>query len=153
VRYPEDKIKEAILHPDLDVRDTAIRYFYSSTSPDATLMPLAIQAIERYGRTKAFSFTHYLNLLPQTEQTIGWVIAELQRGFEGRPEEWHFYYLNLSRLLCHTDIRLIAQHAPDVLHAPHFDPKEQVAFRERLEMFGWKACAVFSVVRRPSIAS
>src|ERR1051325_5999064 len=76
VRYPEDKIKEAILHPDLDVRDTAIRYFYSSTRPDHTLMLLAIQALERYGRTKAFSFTHYLNLLPQTEQTIGWVIAE-----------------------------------------------------------------------------
>jgi hypothetical protein len=55
MRYPEDKIKEAILHPDLDVRDTAIRYFYSSTSPDDTFMPLAIQAIERYGRTTACS--------------------------------------------------------------------------------------------------
>ena len=76
MRYPEDKIKEAILHPDLDVRDAAIRYFYSSTTPDQSLMPLAIQAIEKYGRTKAFSFTHYLNILPQTEQTIGWVIAE-----------------------------------------------------------------------------
>ena len=83
MRLSEDKIKEAILHPDLDVRDTAIRYFYSSTIPDQTLMPLAIQAIEQYGRTKAFSFTHYLNLLPQTEQTIGWVIAELQRDFRG----------------------------------------------------------------------
>jgi hypothetical protein len=139
MRYPEDKIKEAILHPDLDVRDTAIRYFYSSTSPDPALMPLAIQAIERYGRTQAFSFTHYLNVLPQTEQTIGWVIAELQRDFEGRPEERHFYYLNLSRLLCHADVRLVAHHAPAILHAPHFDPKEQVAFRERLEMFGWNA--------------
>jgi hypothetical protein len=139
VRYPEVKIKEAILHPDLDVRDTAIRYFYSSTSPDPALMPLAIQAIERYGRTKAFSFTHYLNLLPQSEQTIGWVIAELQRDCEGRPDERHFYYLNLSRLLCHADIRLIAQHAPDILHAPHFDPNERRTFRERLEMFGWNA--------------
>jgi hypothetical protein len=139
VRYPEDKIKEAILHPDLDVRDTAIRYFYSSTSPDDTLMPLAIQAIERYGRTQAFSFTHYLNLLPQTEQTIGWVIVELQRDFEGRPEERHFYYLNLSRLLCNADIRLVGQPAATIFHAPHFDSKEQVAFRERLEMFGWNA--------------
>jgi hypothetical protein len=66
MRYPEDKIKEAILHPDLDVRDTAIRYFSSSASPGHTLMPLAIQAIERYGRTRAFSFTHDLNLLSQT---------------------------------------------------------------------------------------
>ena len=139
VRLSEDKIKEAILHPDLDVRDTAIRYFYSSTDLDHTLMPLAIQAIEQYGRIKAFSFTHYLNLLPQTEQTIGWVIAELQRDFEGLPEEPHFYYLNLSRLLCHADIRLVAQHAPEILHASHFDPKERLAFRERLEMFGWNA--------------
>src|SRR5215470_20250573 len=123
-KYSEDKIKEAIQHPDLDVRDKAIRYFYSSTSPDDTLMPLAIQAIERYGRTKAFSFTHYLNLLPQTEQTIDWVIAELRSDFEGRPEEQHFYYLNLSRLLCHADIRLVAQHASEIVHAPHFDPKE-----------------------------
>lgn len=71
MRYSEEKIKEAILHPDLDVRDAAIRYFHSSTSPDRTLMPLAIQAIERYGRTDAFSHIHYLNLLPQSEQTIG----------------------------------------------------------------------------------
>jgi len=139
MRYPENKIKEAILHPDLDVRDTAIRFFYSSTSPDHMLMPLAIQAIELYGRTKAFSFTHYLNLLPQTEQTIRWVIAELRGDFAGPPEERHFYYLNLSRLLCHADLRLVAQHAPEILQAPHFDPKEQAAFRERLEMFGWNA--------------
>jgi hypothetical protein len=146
MRYPEDKIKEAILHPDPDVRDTAIRYFYSSTSPDHTLMPLAIQAVERYGRTKAFSFTHYLNLLPQTEQTIGWVIAELRRDVEGRPEEQHFYYLNLSRLLCHADIRLVAPHAPAILQAPHFDPKERPAFRERLDMFGWTADACWQAL-------
>ena len=139
MRYPQEKIKEAILHPDLDVRDTVIRYFYSSTNLDHTLMPLAIQAIERFGRTNTFSFTHYLNLLPQTEQTIGWVMAELQRDCEGRPEERHFYYLNLSRLLCHADIRLIAPHAPDILHARYFDPKEKTGFQERLQMFGWNA--------------
>src|SRR5262245_55612656 len=148
MRYPEDKIKEAILHPDLDVRDTAIRYFYSSTTPDYTLMPQAIRAIERYGRTKAFSFTHYLNLLPQTEQTIGCVIAELQRALEGRPDDRHSYCLNLSRLLCHADIRLVAQHAPEILHARHFDPKEQTAFQERLEMFGWNTEKCWQALRQ-----
>src|SRR5262249_21337391 len=59
--------------------------------------------------------------------------------FEGPPEERHFYYLNLSRLLCHADIRLVARQAQEILQAPHFDPKEQVAFRERLEMSGWDA--------------
>ena len=139
MRLSEDKIKKAILYPDLDVRDRAIQYFYDSTNLDHTLMPLAIEAIERYGRTKAFSFTHYLNLLPQTEQTIGWVIAELQHDFDGLPEEKYFYYYNLSCLLCHADIRLVTRPAIEILHAPKFDPKERQAFRERLEMFGWNA--------------
>ena len=139
MRYPEAKIKEAILHPDLDVRDAAIRYFNSSTTPDYSLMPLAIQAIEKYGRTHAFSYTHYLNLLPQTEQTIAWVIAELQGDFQGLPEEKYFYFVNLSRLLTHADIRLVTLRAAEIHQAPHFDAKERLAFRERLEMFGWDA--------------
>lgn len=137
MRLSEDKIKEAILHPDLDVRDAAIRYFYSSTIPDFTLMPLAIQAIERYGRIRAFSFTHYLKPLPQTEQTIEWIIAELQSDCEGRPEERYFYFLNLSRLLCRIEMPLIAQRTPDIFNAPHLDPKEKLAFQERLEIVGW----------------
>ena len=68
--------------------------------------------------------------------------------FEGRPEEQHFYYLNLSRLLCHADVRLVAQHAPEILHAPHFDPKERPGFRERLEMFGWNAEKCWQELRR-----
>lgn len=148
MRLSEGKIKAAILHPDLEVRDTAIRYFYNSTSPDHTLMPLAIQAIERYGRTRAFSFTHYLNLLPQTEQTIGWVIAELQRDLEGRPEEQYFYYLNLSRLLCHADIRPVTPHAPEIFHTPHFDTNEQLAFRERLQMFEWSAAQCWQALQQ-----
>ena len=134
MRFPEDKIKEAILHPDLDVRDTAIRYFQSSTDRDATVMPLAIQAIEKYGRTNAFSHPHFLNDLPQTEPTLTWVIAELHRDFDAAAETKHLYFLNLSRLLCHAEVRLVAQREAEILHAPHFDPHERIAFRERFGM-------------------
>ena len=117
MRLSEGRIKEAILHPDLDVRDMAIRYFYSSTSADHSLMPLAIEAIERYGRSGAFSHTHYLNILPQTEQTLAWVIAELHHDFAAAEEERYFHFLNLSRLLCHADIRLVAQRS-EILGVP-----------------------------------
>src|SRR5271166_230619 len=134
MRLSEGRIKEAILHPELDVRDMAIRYFYSSTSPDQSLMPLAIEAIERYGRTSAFSHTHYLNILPQTEQTIDWVIAELHHDFAAAEEERYFYFLNLSRLVSHADIGLVAQRAPEILAAPYFDRNTRPDFQERLEM-------------------
>lgn len=59
-------------------------------------MPRAIEAIEKYGRIEAFTFTHYLNVWPQTDATIGWVIAELQSEFQALPEERYSYFLNLS---------------------------------------------------------
>ncbi len=148
MRFSEDKIRDALLHPDLDVRDAAVRYFYSSTARDPALMPRAIEAIEQYGRIEAFSLTHPLNVWPQTDATIGWVIAELQSEFQALPEERHFYFLNLSRLLCHADIRLVAGRAAEISQAPHFDPKEQPAFRERLDMFGWSAEVCWNALRQ-----
>jgi hypothetical protein len=38
MRYPEDKIKEAILHPDIETRDRAVSYFARSFSTDTSLM-------------------------------------------------------------------------------------------------------------------
>ena len=50
MRLPESKIKEAILHPDADIRERAVRYFDDSFSRDVSVMPLVIEAVERYGR-------------------------------------------------------------------------------------------------------
>ena len=36
MRYPEDKIKEAILHPDIEIRDRAASYFAKSFSSDTS---------------------------------------------------------------------------------------------------------------------
>ena len=38
VRFPEDKIKEAILHPDPEIRDRATSYFAKSYSHDLSIM-------------------------------------------------------------------------------------------------------------------
>jgi preprotein translocase subunit SecA len=46
VRLPEAKIKEAILQPDIELRDRAVRYFARSSTPDPTIMPLVIEAVE-----------------------------------------------------------------------------------------------------------
>jgi hypothetical protein len=54
MRLPEAKIKEALVHPDKLVRQEALLYFADCYSRDAEVMPLAIQAIETYGRSQAF---------------------------------------------------------------------------------------------------
>ena len=77
MRLPEAKIKEAILHPDPEIRDRAISYFAKSFSPDPSLMPLVIKAVETHGRQDAYRLIGLSRDLPQTEETIAWVIDEL----------------------------------------------------------------------------
>jgi hypothetical protein len=139
MRLAEDKIKQAILHPERGGRETAVRYFSESRSADASVMPLVIRALETYGRTTAFRFNHHLNDLAQTERTVDWAIAELHRDLQGSAVERYFYFLALSRLLLHADFHLVARRAPEILHAPGFDPRERAAFQERLHLYGWDA--------------
>src|SRR5690242_14083839 len=97
MRYPEHKIKEAILHPDLDVRDRAVIYFAKSYPTDTSLMPLVIKAVETYGRQNdAYRLIGAAIELPQTEETIAWVIDELNAEATATFEN---YAYNLSMVL------------------------------------------------------
>src|SRR6266481_96217 len=78
VRLPESKIKEAILHPDIEIRDRATSYFAKSFSSDLAIMPLVIKAVETYGRQNdVYRLIGESRDIPQTEDTISWVIDEL----------------------------------------------------------------------------
>ena len=84
MRLTEEQIKRGILHPNMLARGVAVRYFSDSFSDDPAVMPLAIQAIETYGWDNAFAFPRFLARLAQTEDTLLWVIDQLNRL--GRPE-------------------------------------------------------------------
>src|SRR5438552_725647 len=98
MRLPQAKIKEAILHADRLVRHEALLYFADCYSRDAEVMPLAIQAIEKYGRSGAFPHVHVLAHLVQTEASVEWASKELHRE-EDRTTDLNRYFPALSRLL------------------------------------------------------
>ena len=54
MRTPESKIKAAILHPEEEIRLCAVEYFSDAPCEDETIMPLVIQAVEKYGRETGF---------------------------------------------------------------------------------------------------
>jgi hypothetical protein len=136
MRYPETKIKEAILHPDPEIRDRATRYFAKASPPDPTIMPLVIQAVETYGRKDAIHLIGASQDLPQTEDTIAWVIAELNHEQTGQDTD---YAYNLSRALLHADPALLLPKEEAVLQARQFLPDMRGAFTERLRMASWDA--------------
>src|SRR6266446_995003 len=53
VRFPEAKIKEAILDPDPEIRDRATSYFAKSYSQDTSITAQVVKAVETHGRQDA----------------------------------------------------------------------------------------------------
>ena len=79
MRLSESKIKEAILHPNADIRSRAVHYFADSFSQDTSVVPLVIQAVEQYGREEAYHLIGATTELAHTGETISWVVDELDR--------------------------------------------------------------------------
>ena len=135
MRYPEDKIKEAILHPDLDIRDRAVSYFAKSYPTDTSLMPLVIKAVETYGRQNdAYRLIGASRELPQTNDTIAWVIDELNAE---QTEKYENYAYNLSMVLLEADPALLLPRESAILKARHFLPDLREPFTERLRLLSW----------------
>jgi hypothetical protein len=70
MRLPEAKIKRAILHPESEIRLTAVDYFADSHSSDPEVMPLVIEAVEEYGRDSSFRLLRDAEHLVQTTSSL-----------------------------------------------------------------------------------
>src|SRR5208337_1668923 len=117
MRLSESKIKEAILHPDADIRSRAVHYFADSFSQDTSIVPLVIQAVEQYGREEAYQLIGASTELAHTDETISWVVDELDRDDAGRYENYTF---NLTRVVCHADPALLVHRDTQIIEARHF---------------------------------
>jgi hypothetical protein len=147
MRLPEAKIKEAIVHPEKLVRQEALHYFTDCYSRDAEVMPLAIKAIETYGRSSAFLHVNVLPQLAQTETTVEWAIKELHRE-EERADDLDSFFPTFSRLLCNTEPHLLQPRADEILQAPGFVRELASEFRERLCLFTWDADQCWNELER-----
>ncbi len=87
MRAPEATIKDALLSADPQVRELALEHFGHGHRDDPHVMPLVVQAIQRYGWQEAFASLELLDNLPQTHETIGWFLDELDRLGEPQTEE------------------------------------------------------------------
>ena len=134
MRTPESTIKAAILHPEEEVRMTALAYFSRCYSDDASIMPLVIEAVEKYGRDKAFRILREADDLAQSETTIQWLTGELGKDWDLEDVGNDNYCTAIALILCHA--------RPDLLKAEFAElagfPKELRGwFDERLAMDSW----------------
>ena len=87
MRFPEEKIKAAILHPEGEVRHAAVRYFSQSHLADATIMPVVTQALDRYDHHTNEDILWLCPFLPQSPTTIDWIMSKLEKPIDADDQE------------------------------------------------------------------
>ena len=135
MRLSEDKIKQAILHPEEEVRRTAIQYFSKSFSQDRAVMPLVIQAVDRYGRVNIPSLISETSTLPQTNETIQWVLNELSQT--NKDKTLFSYQANLIRILHHADPALLQHYKTQINELPALKGKPLERIKEHIDVLSW----------------
>jgi hypothetical protein len=137
MRTPETKIKEAILHPVHEIREKALHYFSDARCEDESIMPLVIQAVEKYGREIAFYIMRDAERLPQTEATVDWLINELRRDYDLSDVTQENYCIAVAWVLCSAPPPILWKRFNDIFTATAFPEQLRSRFTERLDRFTW----------------
>ncbi|MEX0713393.1 MAG: SEC-C domain-containing protein [Pirellulales bacterium] len=140
MRLHSDKVKLALLHPKQAVRQAAAWYFSMADSPDPEIMPLAIRAVQRHGFDDAFGNYMFMEGLAQSEQTIGWLLDELDRPIQ--PERRADFIVGMSWALEVADVRLLKPHSQRIGQLQSLEEGMAESIAERLRFADLEPAAV-----------
>ena len=135
MRLAESIIKAAILNPEEEIRLTAVYYFSRSFSQDEAVMPLIIQAVERYGRNHAFRMLWEAEHLPQSQATADWLANELRRDYDLQDLDDDNYRFAVALTLYHARADLLGQ--GEAVSLPMFPAQLRAPLQERIAMLSW----------------
>jgi uncharacterized protein YecA (UPF0149 family) len=113
---------------DASVREAAWEYFRGSWSNDPELIPLALDAAERFGKEEEINGIGYLNRFRYTEESLDRVLDFLTRT------EDKLAILNLNRELAEVPGDLLAGRLAEILAHPRLDPTKAPLIQFRAEL-------------------
>jgi hypothetical protein len=137
MRLPEAKIKQAVLHPESEIRLTAVSYFADSQSSDPEVMPLVIEAIEKYGRDSSFRLLRDAEHLVQTALTLDWLVNELRWDFDTEDINADNFRFALGLVVLASPVDLLGKRKADIDRLTAFPAELRGPLDERLEMANW----------------
>ncbi|HEX4145667.1 MAG TPA: SEC-C metal-binding domain-containing protein [Pirellulales bacterium] len=133
MRLSTEKIKAAILDPDSALRTLAVCYFAYSHSPDPGLMPLVIQAFERFGND-AFDMASFLGDLVQTDESIAWICRKLDQLDPDPLSDWSELFDDLVDALVRADAALLERNAATIREVRHLDERAKADISNRIQI-------------------
>jgi hypothetical protein len=139
MRLTETEIQQFILHSDPSVRLAAVHYFSRPFSDNASVMPLVIEAVAKYGRVTSVHLVGEGERLAQSETTIRWCLSELRREFDEDDENLRDYRFALARILASCDLALTPTREVEIVQVVAWLPELWSAFAERVSLLGQDA--------------
>jgi hypothetical protein len=110
MRPTDEQVRQAILHPEQEVREAAVNYLADGHTNDVRIMPLVIQAIQQWGWKDAFEYYQFLQKLPQSPETLDWLLKQLPSNKEAEvtsDEVASRYHVNLVRAIEGADTAVL----------------------------------------------
>jgi hypothetical protein len=137
MHIPDSKVKASILNPEEEVRVAAVSFFSDSFSPDETVMPLVVQAVERYGRQTAFRTLRSAERLPQVPATVDWLFHELRRDEDLADFDHDNYRFAVALILYHAQPKVLLGRQDAILALPSFPDELRRPLGERWNILTW----------------
>jgi hypothetical protein len=111
-------------------------------------MPVAVQAIEKWGWDEAFEFPHVIADLAQTEETLLWLVGELAKL--GRPADRTCANrcMHLSRAIAATDPGLILRHEARIMELDGLGLSEREIIADRTSLLARDAHSSWKELER-----
>src|SRR5207302_2567739 len=109
MRLSEQAIREALLHPDEEVRCRAICWYSESLSRDASVMPVVLESIRQYGPAASWQIMREAQWLVQTEATVEALLAEFGRANNPADVREENFRFAAGLALCRAPVELVAQ--------------------------------------------
>ncbi len=148
-------IKQAIEHPEPEVRRTALEHFAGTAVADSSVMNAVIASAERYGPAASWRLLVAAADLPQTPATLDWALGELDRGLNRDDVDEDNYHYALAKLVASAPPALLGPVGDRVAALPGFPEDQRLILDERLRLdaAGWDACwAEFEAIGQELVA-
>lgn len=145
MRLSADQIKSAILHPDLEVRESAVIYFSESHSDDPAIMLLVIEAVQRYG-WNAFEMYSFLSNLAHSTETAAWLIDQIEHADYTTHEYAEYITLALRRALLRCQPDLLQQHEIAIEAMQKLDEATKREIKDRIKVGSMTGEAIWAAL-------
>jgi hypothetical protein len=141
MRLTVEQVRQGLCHEDPLVRSFVLLWQRNRRPRDAAAMPMALEALARYGTYDCFEHVYPLAELTQTPASIAWALEQLAsvRDVTDANEPAANLRDALVWLLSGADLAVSAPYCDQIEAALTIDSVALQVFRERRELATWDA--------------